>query len=163
VADDAGASPLARGIGESQSHRLTLSPIDKVKQEDARQLRWSGTGQASVEITGAAPINLTRQTNAQIALGFDYRVQQPPSAAVSLGMGCGASCAGTVALAPTLAAAPRGTWRHLDVPLACFGAAGENMARVWTPFTLATSGKLTLDLANIRLESGAAHPLPCGH
>ena len=163
VADDAGASPLARGIGESQSRRLTLSPIDKVKQEDARQLRWSGTGQASVEITGAAPINLTRQTNAQIALGFDYRVQQPPSAAVSLGMGCGASCAGAVALAPTLASAPRGAWQHLDVPLACFAAAGANMTQVWTPFTLATSGKLSLDLTNIRLESGATRTLPCGH
>jgi beta-glucosidase len=163
VADDAGASPLARGIGESQSRRLTLSPIDKVKQEDARELRWSGTGQASAEITGATAVNLTRQTNAQLALGFDYRVQQAPSAAVMLGMSCGASCAGTVALAPTLAAAPAGHWQHLDVPLACFAAAGENMAQVWTPFTLQTSGKLTLGIANIRLESGAAPSLACPH
>jgi beta-glucosidase len=163
VADDAGAQPLPRGLGGSESGRLRLSAIDEAKQEDARRLRWSGSGQATAEITGATAINLMRQTNAQLALGFDYRVEEAPSAPVMLGMSCGASCAGTLPLAPVLESAPRGVWRHLDVPLACFAAAGEDMRHVWTPFTLATSGKLTLGLANIRLESGATHPLPCGH
>ena len=162
VADDAGAKPLAHGLGGSESGRLTLSAIDRARQEDARQLRWSG-GQATAEITGATAINLTRQTNAQLALSFDYRVQQAPSAAVMLGMSCGASCAGAIPLTPVLKSAPRGKWQQLDVPLACFAAAGEDMRRVWTPFMLETSGKLTLGIANIRLQAGAAHTLPCGH
>jgi len=78
-------------------------------------------------------------------------------------MGCGASCGGAVPITPALRAAPRGQWRHLDIPLACFAAAGENMSRVWTPFTLETTGRLTLALANIRLESGADGALPCPH
>ncbi|HJS92531.1 MAG TPA: exo 1,3/1,4-beta-D-glucan glucohydrolase [Steroidobacteraceae bacterium] len=163
VADDAGASPLARGIGASQSGRLTLRALDKAKQEDARRLRWSGTGQATAEITGPTAIDLTRETNAQIALGFDYRVEQAPSAAVVLGMGCGASCSGTVPLTRALRSAPPGQWQHVDVPLACFAAAGTNMSRVSTPFTLETSGKLTLGLADIRFESGAAGSLACPH
>ncbi|MGA7537496.1 MAG: exo 1,3/1,4-beta-D-glucan glucohydrolase [Steroidobacteraceae bacterium] len=163
LADDAGAQPLPRGIGRSASGRLRLSAIDEAKQEDARRLRWSGSGQATAEITGATAINLARQTNAQLALGLDYRVEEAPSAPVMLGMSCGASCAGTLPLTQVLESAPRGKWRHLDVPLACFASAGEDMRHVWTPFTLATSGKLTLGLANIRLESGATHPLPCGH
>jgi beta-glucosidase len=162
IADDAGAKPLRRGLGRSESGRLTLTAIDAAKQEDARQLRWSGSGQATAKITGATPINLTRQTNAQLALSFDYRVAQAPRAAVMLGMGCGASCAGAIPLTPVLNAAPRGEWRHLAVPLACFAHQGEDMRHVWTPFTLETSGKLTLGLANIRLESGATHALPCG-
>jgi beta-glucosidase len=44
----------------------------------------------------------------------------------------------------------------LDVPLACFAAAGESMTRVSTPFRLQTASKLTLDITNIRLESGTA-------
>ena len=159
IADDAGASPVARGIGASNSGRLTLTAIDRTKQEDSRQLRWSGTGQSTAEITGATAIDLTRQTNGQLALGFDYRVEEAPDAPVTLGMSCGASCGGTVPITPALRAAPLGQWQHLAIPLACFAAAGENMSRVWTPFALQTAGKLTLGIANIRLESGTAHAI----
>ena len=155
VADDAGASPVARGIGASDSGRLTLTAIDKAKQEDSRRLRWTGTGQATAEITGATAIDLTRQSNGQMALGFDFRVEEAPTADVTLGMGCGASCGGSVPITPDLRAASRGQWGHLEVPLACFASAGENMSRVLTPFTLQTTGKLTLSITNIRLESGA--------
>ena len=162
VADDAGASPVTHGIGASDSGRLTLTAVDKVKQEDSRRLRWSG-GQSTAEITGATTINLMRQTNGQLALGFDYRVEEAPTAAVTLGMGCGASCAGIVPITDALRAAPRGQWRHLDIPLACFAAAGENMSRVLTPFALQTAGKLTLGITGIRLESGTAGNVQCTH
>ena len=95
-----------------------------------------------------------------MALGFDYRMQQAPSAAVTIGMGCGASCGATVPITPALRAAPRGQWRHLDIPLACFASAGESMSHVWTPFALQTAGTLTLAISNIRLESGTAAPSP---
>ena len=163
VADDAGASPVPRGIGASDSGRLTLMAIDKVKQEDSRRLRWTGTGHATAEITGATPIDLTRQANGQMALGFDYRVTESPSAGVTVGMGCGASCGGSVPVTAALRAAPRGQWQHLDIPLACFAAAGENVSRVWTPFALQTAGRLTLAITNIRLESGTAGAIACDH
>ena len=163
AADDAGATALPHGIGASDSKRLTLTATDKAKQEDARLLHWSGTGHATAEITGATPIDLTRQTNGELALAFDYLVKEAPSDAVTVGMECGASCGGAVAITPTLRAAPPGQWRHLDIPLACFAAAGENMSRVRTPFILQTSGKLTLGLANIHLESSADGALPCPH
>jgi beta-glucosidase len=157
VADDAGASPVPRGIGASDSGRLTLTAIDKAKQEDARRLRWSGTGQSAAEINGATP------TNGQMALGFDYRVEQAPSAAVTVAMGCGAACGGSVPVTAALRAATSGRWQHLDVPLACFAAAGEDVSRVWMPFALLTAGKLTLAIANIRLESGTAGAVSCPH
>jgi len=98
-----------------------------------------------------------------MALGFDYRVEEAPSAAVTLGMACGASCGGTVPVTAALRAAPRGQWQHLDVPLACFAAAGQNMSRVRTPFALQTAGSLTLAITNIRLQSGTAGRSACGH
>ncbi|HEV2271028.1 MAG TPA: exo 1,3/1,4-beta-D-glucan glucohydrolase [Steroidobacteraceae bacterium] len=163
VADDAGASPVGRGIGASDAGRLTLTATDRIKQEDSRQLRWSGTGQSTAEITGATAIDLTRQTNGQMALGFDYHVSEAPSAAVTVTMGCGASCSGTVPVTPALTDAPDGHWQHLDIPLACFAAAGANMRRVSTPFAVQTAGKLTLAISNIRVESGTAGSVACGH
>jgi beta-glucosidase len=163
VADDAGASPLSRGIGASDSGRLTLTAIDKTKQEDSRRLRWSGSGQSTAEITGATAIDLARESNGQMALAFDYRVEEAPTAAVTVGMGCGASCGGIVPVTSALRAAPRGRWQHLDIPLACFASAGESMSRVWTPFALQTAGRLTLAITNIHLESGTAGSVACGH
>jgi beta-glucosidase len=129
---------------------LTLTAIDKSRQEDARLLQWSDSGQATAELTGATPINLTRQTNGELALAFDYLVEESPSAAVTVGMGCGASCGGTLPITSALRAAHPGQWQHMDIPLSCFASAGENMARVWTPFTVETNGKLALGLANIQ-------------
>ena len=163
VADDAGATPVTHGIGGSDSGRVILTAMDKAKQEDSRRLLWRGTGQATAEITGGTAIDLTRQTNGQLALGFDYRVDQAPSAPVTVAMGCGASCGGIVPITAALRAAPRGHWRHLDLSLACFAAAGENMSRVSTPFALRTAGQLTLGITNIRLESGTAGDPHCGH
>jgi beta-glucosidase len=163
VADDAGATPISRGIGASDSKRLVLTAIDKIRQEDARRLRWWGTGHATAEITGATAIDLTRQTNGQLGLGFDYRVEEAPTDAVTVGMGCGSSCGGVVPLTAALRAAPRGQWRHLDIPLTCFASAGENMRRVSTPFALQTAGKLTLAITNIRLETGTAGAVSCAH
>jgi beta-glucosidase len=163
IADDAGASPVPRGIGASDSGRLTLTATDRAKQEDSRRLRWSGTGQSTAEIAGATAIDLTRQTNGQMALGFDYRVEEAPTAAVTVGMGCGASCGGTVAVTAALRTAPRGQWQHLDIPLACFSTAGANMARVSVPFAVQTAGKLTFAISNIRLQSGTAGRAACGH
>jgi beta-glucosidase len=163
IADDAGASPVLHGIGASSSGRLTLTATDGAKQEDSRHLRWSGTGQSTAQITGATAIDLTRQTNGQMALSFDYRVEAAPSAAVTLGMACGASCGGSVPVTSALRSAPRGQWQHLAIPLACFAAAGEDMARVRTPFALQTAGTLALDIGNIRLESGAAGTAACPH
>jgi beta-glucosidase len=163
VADDAGATALPHGIGASYSKRLTLTAIDRMRQEDARLLHWSGSGQATAEITGATAIDLTRQSNGEMALGFDYLVREAPSAPVTVAMACGASCGGMVPLTGLLRAAPRGRWQHLDIPLSCFAAAGEDMRRVVTPFTLETTGRLALGIANVRLEAGAPHPLACGH
>jgi beta-glucosidase len=134
-----------------------------VRQEDARLLHWSGTGQATAQITGATAIDLTRQTNGEMALTFDYRLEGAPSAPVTVSMGCGGSCGGTVPVTRVLRAAPRNRWQHLDIPLSCFAAAGENMRHVVTPFALATTGKLTLGLANIRLVSGGGAPGACPH
>ena len=161
VADNAAAQPLPGGVGRTPLGRLTLRAVDMRRQEDARELTWSGTGAASAQLTGPVPVNLSRQANGRMALAFDFRVTQPPTASVAIVMGCGAGCAGAVRITRELRAAPTGKWRHLAIALACFARAGASLEHVVTPFSIDSAGKASLALAHIRLQAGGNGLIPC--
>jgi beta-glucosidase len=152
---------LPQASGASPHGGLTLSAADRTAQEDARLLRFTGTGPKRAALTGAR-IDLTREANGQLSLAMDYRVDEPPAAAVELRLECGPDCHGAVPVQAPLRAAPAGEWRHLKVPLSCFAQTGADLGHVTAPFALATAGPLTVRLANIRLETGTDGLMPCG-
>jgi beta-glucosidase len=157
------AQEVPGGVGMADQGRLRLAATDHSAQEDARRITWSGTGTASAGITGASAIDLQREANGQLSLGLDYRVEAAPSGAVELQVGCGAGCSGRVPITHELQTARPGEWRHLKVPLTCFGAAGADMSRVRTPFFLTASGQLDVSVSNVHLETGTDGLLECRH
>ena len=68
-------------------------------------------GMAQVFLAGPEPIDLSRESNGNLALAFDVRLEEAPSSAVTLSMGCGESCFGALDLTDTLAAMPVGEWQ----------------------------------------------------
>ncbi|HWF97898.1 MAG TPA: putative glycoside hydrolase, partial [Steroidobacteraceae bacterium] len=138
-----------------------ITPVDDVKQEDARALHFNGQGPSLAGLSGHSPVDLSRQTNGQLALGFDYRLDLAPSAPVSISMACGPRCAGSIAITAELRRAPLERWQHLKIPLACFAHAGADMSHITMPFGIATTGRLVLSVANIRLQSGMTGLLSC--
>ena len=113
-----------------------------------------------IGLTGAAAIDLQREANGQLSLGFDYRVDKAASAEVEVGVECGPGCRGAVPVTPELVAVT-GQWLHMKIPLACFSGRGADMGRITAPFSVSTSGQLDLSVANIRLESGTDALLAC--
>lgn len=135
---------------------------DRAAQEDSVRLRWAGRGTAAAAIVQDAPADLSRQANGDLALELELRVDAPPSADVSLLMGCGAQCAGGFPLRAMLAeAAKTGKWTRITVPLRCFEKAGVDMTRVDTPLSIATSGTLDLVLSAARIVSPSGAQLQC--
>jgi len=135
---------------------------DRAAQEDSVRLRWTGAGPAVAAIVQDAPVDLSRQANGDLALELELKVDAPPSADVSLLMGCGARCAGGFPIRPVLAeAAKTGKWTRIAVPLRCFEKAGVDMTRVETPLSLATSGTLDLILSAARIVSPSGPQLAC--
>ena len=84
---------------------------------------WSGTGPATAIIRANPLLDLSRETVGQLSLVLDYRVDSPPTASVTIGMGK-ASVPITGALRST------GEWRSLAVPLGCFERGGADMAKL---------------------------------
>jgi beta-glucosidase len=143
---------------------VTASATDKSAQEDARLLSWKGSSDAAVSLTltGTSPIDLQREANGQLSLGFDYRVGAPLTAPVTLSMECGAGCRGSLPIQSALSSAAAGQWGHVKVPLNCFASAGAHLGRITAPFVVQSAGPATLSVANIRLETGTDGTIACG-
>ncbi|WP_369815800.1 exo 1,3/1,4-beta-D-glucan glucohydrolase [Erythrobacter sp. QSSC1-22B] len=143
-------------------HLIEARPADRIAQEDSVRIRWTGLGHAVATIAQETPADLTRQTNGDLALEIDLKVNAAPSAEVSLLMGCGANCVGGISVGSLLVEAAKSqNWTRIAVPLRCFEKAGVDMARVETPLTFATSGSLDITLSSARIASPSGPQLTC--
>ena len=163
VGDDANWLIMeAGGVTTTQgSDNLTLRAVDREVQEDARAVRWSGDAQAAVYIQAGEAVDLRRETNGELVLAVDMMVEEAPSEAVLMRVGCGPGCAGTLDVSELVGAMEPGGWSTLRVHLSCFEKAGADMERVEMPFALTTAGSLALRFANVRLESGSELAKTC--
>jgi beta-glucosidase len=122
-------------------------------QEAGRSFSWSGTQPATLAIAGA-PVDLSRQANAELVLRLEYRVDRRPAAPVQLAMGCTPACAGAVLdVTPVFADATPGEWHELKVKLGCLVDAGVDMSAVSSPVVLTTAGAFEMTLLSAALST----------
>jgi beta-glucosidase len=129
-----------------------VKAIDAGAQENGRQATWTGQGLGRLAIEGP-PVDLSRQTTGDMAVMIRYRVDLAPARPVTLSIGCGAACAGTLDVTAMLKAAKPAEWRSVKIKLSCFQAAGARMNQVDAPFAVGTDGALSLSLTEVRLAS----------
>ncbi|QPQ54359.1 exo 1,3/1,4-beta-D-glucan glucohydrolase [Allosphingosinicella flava] len=158
LADEGGPTASIPGnAGATASGRLRVSGVDRRAQEDARFFVWDGSGPATASISALRPLDISRETGGELSLVMDYRVDVAPTGPVSLGMS-GAS----VPIGGALRAASVGQWTSIAVPLQCFHAAGADMQRIAVPFTIATAGRLSLAVSDVRLAYAQVPMTQCG-
>ena len=143
-----GALPV--GWSFAPSSGVSVKNIDRHRQEDTRLVTFSGSGEQSMKLTAAQPLDIARETNAELSLIVDYSVRSGPTAPVKLGVE-----GTTVPITGALRSAPRGEWRTLAVPLKCFSRAGVDMSKLSMPFVLSTTGKLAIAISGIKVASAA--------
>ncbi|MDO9283929.1 MAG: glycoside hydrolase family 3 N-terminal domain-containing protein, partial [Aquabacterium sp.] len=131
---------------------IQVSTVQLHTQQDARQVRWVGPARLLIACNPQARLDAL----AHAALVFDLQLTQAPQAAVTLAMVSEGGNTGALDLTPLLHRLPLHQVRTLKLPLALFAAQGVDLSRVLTPFSLATTGALTLSLARIRIVADAA-------
>ena len=141
---------------------VAIQSVDHRAQEDARRFTWGGGRRGVAGLVASPPLDLSRQATGELSLVFDYRVDTAPTEAVVVGMACGDTCGFTVPVTGTLRAATAGEWHTLTVPLRCFARGGVDMARVVSPLNIATSGRLSLSVSDVRIASAAVNQDQCG-
>lgn len=136
---------------EAPGGGLSLSRIDRDVQEGALLARWSGAAPAQLYIAGRQ-IDLSRQTNGDMSLEIDVRVEQAPAGPVWFGIGCaGEACAGMVDIGDILRAAAGAGWTAVPVRLSCFSRAGARMDSVLRPFVIESADAAAVAIASVRL------------
>lgn len=140
--------------GQSTYGELQLSVIDRHVQEDARRADFSGTGErlSQLYFQYDEAVDMTDLESIGGVLAMELRLHTPPSAPVLLRMDCGWPCSGAVDLTPVLKTMDSGEWQTISVPVACFARRGVDLSQINTPFLIATSGALSVDIAEIAIR-----------
>jgi beta-glucosidase len=140
---------------------LEVVPDERQAADDVRTLNWTANGRASFGLLGRAPIDLQRESNGELSLAIEYRVNAPPAGDVSLALQCGEKCGAALPVTGELAKAPVGEWRKLRILLNCFERAGAGMQKITVPFMISSTGTFGLSIASIRLEAGVENTVRC--
>jgi beta-glucosidase len=152
-----GTVPQGWGFTAEPAGGVSMKGVDRRSQEDSRQLSWNGAGPASALIRANPLLDLSRETTGQLSLVLDYRVDSPPTAPVTMGMG-----KASVPVTAALRGAATGEWRTLAVPLGCFERGGADMAKLQAPLVITTSGRMTLTISDARILSATVPQDQCG-
>jgi beta-glucosidase len=151
LSEASGSSPALMGNGETASRAVVIQVVDAGAQENGRKLTWSGAQQASAAITGL-PVDLSRHTTADMAVAIRYRLDRAPTAPVMMTL-TGGNRAASLDITKLLSQGSPKEFRTLKIKLSCFREAGADMSSVTSPFTLTTSGALSLTFTDLRLAT----------
>ncbi|HYC95050.1 MAG TPA: glycoside hydrolase family 3 N-terminal domain-containing protein, partial [Sphingomicrobium sp.] len=77
-----GATPPGWRLAPSGG--ASVRAIDRRGQEDTRLVTFTGAGPQSFALTATQPLDISRETNAQLSLTFDVRVDAAPTAPVTV-------------------------------------------------------------------------------
>lgn len=143
-----------------QQGPVSLRTSDWKIQEDSRQLRFDGSATGEIQIAAAFPQDLRTYLESSAVLNLTVKLGSPAQAEVWLAMLCGEGCRAELDISDKLAQLPTGQWHQLSFALACFAEA-EQLARVFSPFSLQVKGELDISLADIRLQPGVTAPQQC--
>jgi Galactose-binding domain-like len=96
-----------------------------------------------------------------VALVIDLKVDVMPDKGVTIGMDCGYPCRSELQVRKNITKLSKGEWSSLPIPLNCFSQAGADLKKINGPFVMSTDGKLTVEIANVRLQKLAEGDKGC--
>ena len=159
LGDPAGwQTPLTTAKSVSASKILTVEKVDHRVQEDALHASWSGTGLAQIYLQSAGGFDWSVLLKQRRTLTFSMRLHQRPSAPTFVRQDCIYPCGAKADVTRLMNSVPMNQWVRVSIDQACFVKNGLDPRKVETPFLLATTGKLDLDLSYIDLEPAGQTP-----
>ena len=144
--DGANDSPQAIS-GAADNGAITVRPVDRDAQEDAREISWSGKSRGTLIVANPRAADLSDA--GPLVLTLDLRVDQAPIATAMLELRCGPGCTARLDIGPRLAAIAGQGWQTLTIPLSCLSAA--RIDHVSAPFVLSSSAPMRLTHSSIAL------------
>jgi beta-glucosidase len=152
-----GTDRVALGSDVNAVFTLPTAKVDTAQvntQQDGARVAWSGA--ATLEARAATATPLPDIAIKDGALQFDTIASAEPQGVVTLTMGCGTGCAGSVDVTSTFKRIAGKARQTVKIPLACFVKKGTDLKMVDVPFSVSTDKPFTAAFANIQIVGGAA-------
>jgi len=152
--DKAGNTQVTGNAQVSASAAISVKAADYQAQEDTIEVTWQDAARISVQ---GNPVDLTRQTTADMALQIEYKVVSASSEKSSLFMEC-SDCNGQLDISAGLKAKAGQGWQLSQIKLSCFDLANGNLNNITVPFGLSSGAGTVVHLKEVKLVSneGAA-------
>ena len=138
---------------------LQLGSIDKLSQEDARRITWSGLRPATFLLAAEDPQNITEYLKENSVLRFSVSVDRAPQGEVNLALQCVDDvCQNKVELSQHLSQLPLAEWSDLSIDLKCFVEAELSSVAATSVFALSAEQAVSLAIANVKVTPGNLVP-----
>ncbi|MEL6876861.1 MAG: glycoside hydrolase family 3 N-terminal domain-containing protein [Pseudomonadota bacterium] len=159
-------SLLVEGYGTADQTRITTVPAEALNgrvrvtaeyyqvQEGARRFAISG-GEAKVSLRNFEPVDIDRETNADILLLMTARVWDAPETAAIGAIGPNSRGLVSIDLPES------DDFVRYGITLKCLRDKGANVAELTEPFALSTTGMTDFAIGEVRLGMDAEVILPC--
>jgi hypothetical protein len=147
--------------GKSAGGKVEVSPADFKSKGDAIQIKWSPRKKVVGSFVIAGEVIDLSKLKDTASLTIDMKVDVKPDKDVKVGMSCDYPCLANVSINNMIKPMPKGEWFSLPIPLNCFVGDDFDLAKISGPFTIATDGKFTVSITNIRLEKLAEGDKGC--
>jgi hypothetical protein len=161
-----GQDKLENNSGKTLRGSLTAKPATKDNDNDAIRLTWKPKGiknKWGTENKNVLTANVMNSINVTDLSSFvdngvllvDMKVVKPPKKTVELTMECNWNwkCRSSFPLKNGLKRLPKNEWVSVPIPLKCFAKNNFDFSKVTTPFMIYTGGKMTIEIANVRLAT----------
>jgi len=148
--DASGTVQVTSSKANSASGVLVMKALDYKAQEDSRLFTFSGDAVLAIQ---GEPIDISRESNADMALELQYQVIGDKVATTTLGIGCGEDCMGELDITTELASKLNQGWQVSRLKLSCFADKGADMTMVDAPFVLSVTGTMQIQMNAIQIVS----------
>ncbi len=148
--DSGGTVQVTSSKANSAAGVVVTKSQDYLAQEDSRLFSFSGDGIVAIE---GEPVDISRESNGDMAMELQYQVIGDVEAKVVLSMGCGENCKGELDITKELSQKENLGWQTSRLKLSCFAEKGAKMAIINAPFVLTVSGELQLQLHSLKIVS----------
>jgi beta-glucosidase len=133
-----------------ENDNVHIRTIDRLVQEDARQISFSGKGAERVAIGQDFPSDLASYAEQNGALSVLVKIDKPLAEnALLVGVECGEKCDRGIDVSAVLDSQKLGEWQRLNIALSCFTNQGVNLRSVFEPFVMFSAKKLKVAIADI--------------
>lgn len=142
-----------------ESKAIKVMSIDRVSQEDAREIVWAGNKQASISFIAKKRQNFTPYVDEGSVLSFEFRSENAIAGEIEMSLSCGSGCKVSVPFSKLAEQYTIGSWQKVDIPLTCLASKGFDFSRVETVFSLQSKSNNNLQISNVKIVPVKEAPL----